>query len=85
MQTGFVSTWQVFFFYQNIDYNVKTNNLKLTKMNQNNMIKMSQAINITLQPMQQRLSGKNKREEIKLIMTIIMIYMIIIILVIKIN
>ena len=51
-------------------------------MNQNNMIKMSQAINITLQPMQQRLSGKNKREEIKLI---IMIYMIIIILVIKIN
>ena len=53
-------------------------------MNQNNMIKMSQAINITLQPMQQRLSGKNKREEIKVIMTIIMIYMIII-LVIKIN
>ena len=45
MQTGF-------FFYQNIDYSVQTNNLQLTKMNQNNMIKMSQAINITLQPMQ---------------------------------
>ena len=52
MQTGFVSTLQVFFFYQNIDYNVQTNNLQSTKINQNNMIKMSQTINITLQPMQ---------------------------------
>ena len=40
------------FFYQNIDYNVQTNNLQSTKINQNNMIKMSQTINITLQPMQ---------------------------------
>ena len=31
-----------FSFYQNIDYNVETNNLQLTKINQNNMIKMSQ-------------------------------------------
>ena len=29
-----------------------TNNLQSTKINQNNMIKMSQTINITLQPMQ---------------------------------
>ena len=42
----------VFFFYQNIYYNVETNNLQSTKINQNNMIKMSQTINITLQPMQ---------------------------------
>ena len=42
----------VCFFYQNIYYNVETNNLQSTKINQNNMIKMSQTINITLQPMQ---------------------------------
>ena len=42
----------VFFFYQIIYYNVETNNLQSTKINQNNMIKMSQTINITLQPMQ---------------------------------
>ena len=42
----------VLFFYQNIDYNVQTNNLQSIKINQNNMIKMSQTINITLQPMQ---------------------------------
>ena len=41
-----------FFLYKNIDYNVQTNNLQSTKINQNNMIKMSQTINITLQPMQ---------------------------------
>ena len=41
-----------FFFYQNIDYSVQTNNLQLTKINQNNMIKMSQTVNISLQPMQ---------------------------------
>ena len=41
-----------FFFYQNIDYNVQTNNLHLAKTNQNNMIKMSQTVDITLQPMQ---------------------------------
>ena len=41
----------VLFFYQNIDYNVQTNNLQSIKINQNN-IKMSQTINITLQPMQ---------------------------------
>ena len=41
-----------FFSYQNIDYNIQTNNLQSTKINQNNMIKMSQTINITLQPMQ---------------------------------
>ena len=29
------------FFYQNSDYSVQTNNLSLTKINQNNMIKMS--------------------------------------------
>ena len=40
------------FFYQNIDYNVQTNNLQSTKIYQNNMIKMSQTINISLQPMQ---------------------------------
>ena len=40
------------FFYQNIYYNVQTNNLQSTKINQNNMIKMPQTINITLQPMQ---------------------------------
>ena len=44
-----------FFFYQNIGYNVQTNNLQLTKINQNNMIKMTQTINITLQPMKWRL------------------------------
>ena len=48
---------QIFFFYENIDYNVQTNNLWSTKINQNNMIKMSQAINIVLQPMQYRLQG----------------------------
>ena len=42
----------VLFFYQNIDYNVQTNNLQSIKINQNNMIKMSQTINITLQPIQ---------------------------------
>ena len=42
----------VFSFYQNIYYNVEINNLQSTKINQNNMIKMSQTINITLQPMQ---------------------------------
>ena len=41
-----------FFFYQNIDYNVQTNKLQSTKINQNNMIKMLQMINITLQPTQ---------------------------------
>ena len=40
------------FFCQNIDYNIQTNNLQSTKINQNNVIKMSQTINITLQPMQ---------------------------------
>ena len=39
-------------FYQNIDYSVQVNNLRLTKINENNMIKMSQTVNITLQPMQ---------------------------------
>ena len=43
---------KVFFFYQNIYYNVQTNNLQSAKISQNNMIKMSQRINITLQPMQ---------------------------------
>ena len=38
----------VFFFYNNL----QTNNLQSTKINQNNMIKMSQTINITSQPMQ---------------------------------
>ena len=41
-----------FFVYKNNDYRVQTNNLQLTKINQNNMVKMSQTINITLQPMQ---------------------------------
>ena len=41
----------ILFFYQNIDYSVQTNNLQSIKINQNN-IKMSQTINITLQPMQ---------------------------------
>ena len=34
----------IFFFYQNVYYNVQTNNLQLTKINQNNMIKMSQSL-----------------------------------------
>ena len=41
----------MFFFYQVIDYNIQTNNLQLTKINQNSMIKKSQTINVTLQPM----------------------------------
>ena len=41
-----------FFFYHNIYYNVQTNNLQSTKINQNNTIKMSQMINITLKLMQ---------------------------------
>ena len=44
--------FEVNFFYRNIDYNVQTNNLQLIKINQNNMIKMSQTVNISLQPMQ---------------------------------
>ena len=48
---------QIFFFYQNIDYNIQTTNLRPTRINQNNMIKMSQTINIALQPMQYRLQG----------------------------
>ena len=40
------------FFYQNTDYSVQVNNLRLTKINENNMIKMSQTVNITIQPMQ---------------------------------
>ena len=43
---------RTFFFYQSIDYNVHTNHLQLSKINQNNMIKMSQTINVTLKPMQ---------------------------------
>ena len=46
------STNSMAFFYQNIDYSVQVNNLRLTKINENNMIKMSQTVNITLQPMQ---------------------------------
>ena len=46
------SSTERFFFYKNNDYRVQTNNLQLTKINQNNMVKMSQTINITLQPMQ---------------------------------
>ena len=46
------------FFYQNIYNNVQTNNLQTTKNNENKMIKMSQMINITLQPMQQRFQGR---------------------------
>ena len=34
----------IFFFYQNVYYNVQTNNLQLTKFNQNNMIKMPQSL-----------------------------------------
>ena len=45
-------TEKFFFFCQNMDYNVQTNHLQSTKINQNNMIKMSQTININLQPMQ---------------------------------
>ena len=41
-----------FFFCQNIYYNVQTNNFQPTKINQNNIIKMSHMINITLKPMQ---------------------------------
>ena len=41
----------IFFFYQNISYSVQTNNFQLTKIYQNNVIKMSETINITLQPM----------------------------------
>ena len=40
------------FFYQNIYNNVQTNNLQTAKINENKMIKMSQMISITLQPMQ---------------------------------
>ena len=47
MQNG---VW--YFFFLSKHYNVQTNNLQSTKINQNNMIKMSQTINITLQPMQ---------------------------------
>ena len=42
-------------FNENIRYRVQTNNLKLTKNNQNNMIKIPQARNIALQPMEKRL------------------------------
>ena len=42
-------------FNQNIRYRVQTNNLKLTKNNQNNMIKIPQTRNIALQPMEKRL------------------------------
>ena len=51
IRTRMVNIFVLFFFYQNIDYNVQTNNLQSIKINQNN-IKMSQTINITLQPMQ---------------------------------
>ena len=44
--------WSMGFFFLSKHYNVQTNNLQSTKINQNNMIKMSQTINITLQPMQ---------------------------------
>ena len=38
---------------QNIYYNIQcTNKIQLAKNNANNMIKLSQTINITLQPMQ---------------------------------
>ena len=36
----------MYFFYQNIDYIVQTNNLQLTEILKNNMIKLSQTINI---------------------------------------
>ena len=42
-------------FNQNIRYRVQTNNLKLTKNNQNNMIKIPQTRNIALQPIEKRL------------------------------
>ena len=58
-----------FFFYQNIDYSVQTNNLQQTKINENNMIKISQTI----------LQGENKSEEVECIMAIIMIYVIMIV------
>ena len=45
----------IIFFFQNVDYNAQRNNLLLTKNKQNNMITMSQTINIILQPIQQRL------------------------------
>ena len=54
-EVSIIPKWDIyiyFFFYQNIYYNVQTNNLQSTKINQNNMIKMPQTINITLQPMQ---------------------------------
>ena len=54
-EVSIIPKWDIyiyFFFYQNIYYNVQTNNLQSTKINQNNMIKMSQTINITLQPIQ---------------------------------
>ena len=40
------------YIYQNMDYNVQKNNLQSPKFNQNNMIKKSEMINITLQPME---------------------------------
>ena len=42
-------------FNQNIRYRVQTNNLKLTKNNQNNMIKIPQTRNIALQAIEKRL------------------------------
>ena len=42
-------------FNQNIRYRVQTNNLKLTKNNQNNMIKIPQTRNIALEPIEKRL------------------------------
>ena len=47
-----INGMSTFFFFENIDYNVQGNILRLTKINQNNIIKMPQTINITLQPMQ---------------------------------
>ena len=41
----------MFFFYQVIDYDIQKNNLQLTKIHQNSIIKTSQTINVTLQPM----------------------------------
>ena len=42
-----------FFLCQNIYYNIQcTNKIQLAKNNANNMIKLLQTINITLQPMQ---------------------------------
>ena len=40
------------YIYQNMDYNVQKNNLQSPKFNQNNVIKKSEMINITLQPME---------------------------------